>query len=202
MSNAIQQPEFNLSMLTGFIPLAIVFILPRVGVDVKNPDIAIFLRLIFGAYMLLSLFVYKSLIMKRVEERREELTSKTVIYINESGDVSESSFYDYDTEQINKAVKALFMSGLISGAIHFIFNINQGLAVVPITGVIALLTSPLVKMYIFNDQTIVRPFKENKSSLLSSFFNVEDDSEKKISEYKKLKSQERNQEGSDTSKTK
>lgn len=90
---------------------------------------------------------------------------------------------------VDKAVKALLTSSAISAGIHLYFKINQGIAIVPISGLIALFSAPLVRMYIRGEK-LDRPLAEKKApGLLDSFTGTDSqaDKDKLLADYKKQK---------------
>lgn len=73
MADAPAAPALDMSMLTSFIPLVIIFGLPKLGVDLNDPATILVFRCIALGYILLSFFLYKVVITGKINANKAAL---------------------------------------------------------------------------------------------------------------------------------
>lgn len=114
---------------------------------------------------------------------------QSVIYVDEKKVVQDVTAFEYDMSQVDKAVRGLLTSSAISAGIHLYFKINQGIAIVPISGLVALYSAPLIRKYL-RGEDLPRPFNDKKSpGLMDGLMGTDKQAEndKLVADYKKQK---------------
>lgn len=72
-------PQFDMSMLSSFLPLIIIFGLPRIGIDLNDPQTIMIFRGLALAYILISFVLYKVIIGGKIQQNKDKLSQEVCV---------------------------------------------------------------------------------------------------------------------------
>ena len=132
--------------------------------DDKNPEHLTYVRLAFGfsicLVLLLDLLIYFS-----ISSRGDTSETKIEAKNPQTGQMEVfNSKKEYDFSDFKKKLTQTVMGVCIVSFIHYKWQIMVPLCVQSVIQPLTLLKSPLAKVYIFNDNSVKRPFDDGTAS--------------------------------------
>jgi Phosphate transport (Pho88) len=142
------------------------FLLPfPSSVDFEDPDTEWFCKVGFATAQVVQacvlFFVYQK-IMKKADTT--EITVPATASLGspppQPGETHTCSVAEYDVQQIKKQLTQIVFSSAIIGFLNYNWNYVQPLFIQMFMSPMQLMKHPLVKLHIFGDDTVNRPFEE------------------------------------------
>ena len=186
-SNEPKMPKLDL--LQPVCVLSIAYF-SRNYLDDKNPEHLTYVRLAFGfsicLVLLLDLLIYFS-----ISSRGDTSETKIEAKNPQTGQMEVfNSKKEYDFSDFKKKLKQTVMGVCIVSFIHYKWQIMVPLCVQSVLQPLTLLKSHLAKIYIFNDDSVKRPFDDGSANnpfaqMLKSYKEATNEGTKKKKKKKK-----------------
>lgn len=165
---------FGMSPAVSNIAVMLIMMQVSRNLDMENPDILFYVRVVYGSLQALTLMVYLFTKVK-INAKNDLTTLKYVQPANPMSGESEpkavvTTVKEYDLQQVDAQMKGVFQSLAMMGFMHLYMKYTNPLVMQSISGIKGALESNIVQIHLFGVPAtgdLKRPFKQAPGLLLA-----------------------------------